>query len=83
VSRSPEERARSATAADLADTFCRWSRRAIAARFDRLFDNDDTDTYRTAQRVMANEMRWLEEGVPTTDVSGPTTAEQSGTVRTA
>jgi len=31
---------------------------------DRLFDNDDLHTYQTAQRVMANEMRWVEEGVP-------------------
>ncbi|MBE0594866.1 MAG: acyl-CoA dehydrogenase family protein [Gemmatimonadales bacterium] len=83
VSRSPEERARSATAADLADTFCRWSRRAIEDRFDRLFDNDDTDTYRLAQRVMANEMRWLEAGVPVAEVPGPTTTEQSGEVQTA
>jgi alkylation response protein AidB-like acyl-CoA dehydrogenase len=83
VSRSPEERARSATAADLADTFCRWSRRAIEDRFDRLFDNDDTDTYRLAQRVMANEMRWLEQGVPVAEVPGPTTTEQSGEVQTA
>ena len=82
VSRSPEERARSATASDLADTFCRRARRVIKDRFDRLFDNDDADTYRLAQRVMANEMLWLEEGLPTPEAPGPTTAEQSGAVRT-
>ena len=73
VSRSPEERARSATAAALADTFCRRARRAIEDRFDRVFDNDDVDTYRTAQRVMADEMRWLEDGVPEPATMGSST----------
>ena len=82
VSRSPEERARAATATDLADTFCRHSRRAVELRFDRVFDNDDTDTYRVAQRLMANEMRWLELGVPSPETPGPTTADQLGRVRT-
>jgi len=64
LSKSAEDRARSATAADLADNFCRRSRRRIDERFDRLFDNDDIHTYRTAQRVLSNEMRWVEAGVP-------------------
>ena len=65
ISTSPEDRAKSETAIDLADTFCRRARRVTEERFDRLFDNDDVATYRTAQRVMANEIRWLEDDVPT------------------
>jgi alkylation response protein AidB-like acyl-CoA dehydrogenase len=80
VSRSPEERARSATAATLADTFCRRARRTIEERFDRVFDNDDTETYRTAQRVMANEMQWIEDGVPEPALPGSATPSQSGAV---
>jgi alkylation response protein AidB-like acyl-CoA dehydrogenase len=64
ASKSPEERARAETAVELARTFCRHARRRIEERFDRLFDNDDTGTYRTAQRVLSNEMQWLEAGVP-------------------
>ncbi len=67
TSTSPEERTKSETAIELADTFCRRARRAIEARFDRLFDNDDAATYQTAQRVMSNEMQWLEDEVPNLD----------------
>ncbi len=64
TSKSPEERAQAETAAHLAETFCRQARRRIAGRFRAVFENDDANVYRTAQRVMADEMRWLEEGVP-------------------
>jgi alkylation response protein AidB-like acyl-CoA dehydrogenase len=67
MSASPEDRAQSATAVALADASCRHARREISARFGSLFDNDDASTYRVAQRVMANEMRWLEQGVPQPD----------------
>ncbi len=62
TSRKPEERSRGEAAVYLADVFCRIARRRIAERFDRLFDNDDAAIYRAAQRVMANEFTWLEEG---------------------
>jgi alkylation response protein AidB-like acyl-CoA dehydrogenase len=55
-----EERAHAETAAALADVFCRIARRRIEATFDRLFDNDDDAVYRTAQRTLAGEFRWLE-----------------------
>ncbi len=60
ASASPEERAKASTAEHLADTFCKQARRRIRTRFAAVFDNDDTDVYRTAQRVMSDEMRWLE-----------------------
>jgi hypothetical protein len=71
LSRSPEDRAKTETALDLADTFCRRARRAADGRFDALFDNDDAATYRTAQRVMASEMQWLESPAPVTGASAP------------
>jgi len=55
-----EERAHAETAAALADVFCHIARRRIEATFDRLFDNDDDAVYRTAQRTLAGEFRWLE-----------------------
>ncbi len=63
TSKSPEERAHGLSAVYLADLFCRIARRRIAERFDRLFDNDDARVYQAAQRVLANEFVWLEEGV--------------------
>jgi hypothetical protein len=59
-SKSAEDRAHAETAFDLADVACRAARRRVEERFDRLFDNDDTVTYRTAQRALAGEYRWLE-----------------------
>jgi hypothetical protein len=61
-----EQRAQAETAVALAATFCAMARRRITARFDALFDNDDALTYRTAQRALAGEFRWLE----TKDVAG-------------
>jgi hypothetical protein len=49
---------------ELAELFCRQSRRRIADRFDALFDNEDVSTYRTAQQVMRGEHAWLETGLP-------------------
>ncbi len=63
VSRSAEERAQAASATHLADSFCRLSRRRIGDRFRRMFRNDDIRIYKTAQRVMADELVWLEEGI--------------------
>jgi alkylation response protein AidB-like acyl-CoA dehydrogenase len=62
TSKDPEERARAAAAIHLADAFCQLARRRIEERFDRLFNNDDVAMYKTAQRVMADEARWLEKG---------------------
>jgi hypothetical protein len=62
-SKKPEERAQGESATYLADLFCRIARRRIAERFDRLFDNDDVAVYQAAQRVLANEFTWLEEGI--------------------
>jgi alkylation response protein AidB-like acyl-CoA dehydrogenase len=60
MSRSPEERAQGPQAVHLTRVFCRIARRRVEERFDRLFDNDDTAVYHMAQRVLANELTWLE-----------------------
>jgi hypothetical protein len=64
VSKDPQDRAKAENAVDLADTFCRVARRRIEQRFRGVFRNDDVRVYQTAQRVMADEARWMEEGVP-------------------
>ena len=63
TSKSAEDRARGSQAKDLADVFCRLARRRIQDRFRSLFRNDDVAVYRTAQRVLSNELVWLEEGL--------------------
>ena len=49
-------------AIDLADAFCRLSRRRIKERFRTLFRNDDVATYAIAKRMLAGEFEWLERG---------------------
>ena len=63
TSKSAEDRARGSQAKDLADIFCRLARRRIQDRFRSLFRNDDVAVYRIAQRVLSNELVWLEEGL--------------------
>ncbi|HXE58472.1 MAG TPA: acyl-CoA dehydrogenase family protein [Gemmatimonadales bacterium] len=48
---------------ELADLFSRHARRRVAERFDRIFDNDDVATYATAQRVLRDELTWVEAGI--------------------
>jgi hypothetical protein len=50
-------------AVELADVFCRMTRRRIAAHFAGLRSNDDVRQYRTALRVLEGEHRWLETGL--------------------
>jgi len=49
---------------EVADVFCRHSRRRIKRLFGDVFDNDDPETYRLARHVMDGEHRWLEEELP-------------------
>ncbi len=62
TSKSPEDRAQGASAVHLADAFCRTARRRVDGYFRGVFHNDDEAIYRLAQRVMADELRWLEQG---------------------
>jgi alkylation response protein AidB-like acyl-CoA dehydrogenase len=47
----------------MADIFCRHARRRIDNRFERVFDNDDSATYRFAQEVLEGRHAWLETGI--------------------
>ena len=47
---------------DLADIFCRHSRRRVKSTFRAISSNDDVATYKFAQRVVDGEYEWLEEG---------------------
>ena len=60
---------------DLADLFCRRSRRRIEGWFDALWDNDDERTYAIAQRVLGGEMDWLVWGVLDPAGDGPMIGE--------
>jgi alkylation response protein AidB-like acyl-CoA dehydrogenase len=48
---------------EVADVFCRQARRRVEALFAQVFANDDVPTYRLAQRVLAGEHEWIEEGI--------------------
>ncbi|HET8632772.1 MAG TPA: acyl-CoA dehydrogenase family protein [Gemmatimonadales bacterium] len=48
---------------ELADLFCRMARRRIHDLFEDVFFNDDTRTYRVAQRALSGEHAWLERGI--------------------
>ncbi len=49
-------------AVELADIFCRDSRRKVNAFFKALWSNDDDAKYKFARRVLDGEFAWLEEG---------------------
>lgn len=49
-------------AVEIADLFCRTSRRTVQHLFHQLWHNDDDLKYRVAQRVLKGEHLWLEEG---------------------
>ncbi len=56
-----------ARAAELADIFCRMTRRRIEERFRAMRSNDDVANYRTARRVLEGEHLWLESGLVPAD----------------
>jgi hypothetical protein len=57
-----ERQPEAARAAELADVFCRDSRRRIQRLFQDLWRNDDAGKNQLAARVMNGEHAWLEEG---------------------
>jgi hypothetical protein len=50
-------------AAELADLFCRLSRRKVRRLFGELWSNEDARLNRMAARVLAGEEAWLEKGI--------------------
>ncbi len=51
------------TAMELADDFCKASRRRIEALFQAIVSNDDTEHYGTAMSVLKGRYIWLEDGI--------------------
>jgi alkylation response protein AidB-like acyl-CoA dehydrogenase len=56
-------RPEAASAVELADVFCRITRRRIASNFRALRSNDDVVRYRTARRLLEGEHLWMESGL--------------------
>ena len=50
-------------ATELADLFCREARGRIAASMRQFYGANDAASYRVAQRVLAGEHAWLEQGI--------------------
>ena len=50
-------------ATELADVFCRDTRRRIARHFAAIRSNDDVAKYKTARRLLDGEFAWLEDGL--------------------
>ncbi len=48
---------------ELADLFSRYSRRRVRAAFRAIWNNEDVRTYRVAQRQLAGDYEWLEQGI--------------------
>ncbi|HKC76941.1 MAG TPA: acyl-CoA dehydrogenase family protein [Gaiellaceae bacterium] len=58
-------------AVDLADLFCRGSRRRVDRLFHDLMHNDDAHNYETAQRVLEGQFLWAEAGIIDPSGEGP------------
>jgi hypothetical protein len=58
-------------ALDLADTFCRSSRRRVKELFRELWSNDDARRYRTALDVLDGRYAWLQTGILGPDEQAP------------
>jgi len=52
-----------ANAAELADLFCRNSRRKVLHLFHELWANDDVRKYKVALRVLDGKHAWIEQGI--------------------
>jgi hypothetical protein len=67
---------RAEQAVELADLFCRQSRRRMDRLFTELWANDDDANYRGAQRLLEGRYQWLEEGILDPSGDGPMIAGQ-------
>jgi hypothetical protein len=63
-------RPEAAKAEELADAFCRMSRRRIRRLFQDLWSNDDVRKYKLALRVLDGKHTWMERGILNVDASG-------------
>jgi alkylation response protein AidB-like acyl-CoA dehydrogenase len=58
-----EDPSRGGSAYELADLFVKQSRRRVDELFTALWQNDDDANYKGAQKVLAGDYTWLEEGI--------------------
>ncbi|HTO76506.1 MAG TPA: acyl-CoA dehydrogenase family protein [Thermoanaerobaculia bacterium] len=68
-------KADAARAVELADAFCRTTRRRVENLFRGLRSNDDVRNYRIARRVLEGEHVWLESGLVPADAMRELSAE--------
>jgi len=66
-----EDPAQGAAAVELADLFCRGSRRRVERLFHELMHNDDAYNYRVAQHVLEGRFEWAEAGIIDPAGEGP------------
>ena len=71
-----EQPERGEQAEELADLFCRQSRRRVEALFNALWSNDDADNYGSALKLLDGRYAWLEEGIVDPSGDGPMIADQ-------
>jgi hypothetical protein len=57
------EKEQTPSALELADHYCKLSRRKVAASFEGLWSNEDKAGYKLAQKAVAGDYAWLERGV--------------------
>src|SRR5689334_17807050 len=76
---------RGESAYELADLFAKQARRRVDALFTALWQNDDDAGYKGAQKVLAGDFTWLEEGIleqsgDAPQVAGHVNGKSNGTV---
>ena len=71
-----EQPERGEQAEELADLFCRQSRRRVDVLFSALWANDDAENYQSALKLLDGRYSWLEEGIVDPSGDGPMIAEQ-------
>jgi alkylation response protein AidB-like acyl-CoA dehydrogenase len=62
-------------AIELADLFCRQSRRKIEVLFEAIRSNDDPTAYRVARGVLDQKFAWLEKGIVAAPEEAPPVAD--------
>jgi len=67
------------SAAELADIFCRTTRRKVAKLFRDLWANDDVRKYKVALKVLEGKHAWLEKGILTLEQRAAANRPQSET----
>jgi alkylation response protein AidB-like acyl-CoA dehydrogenase len=76
--RDVRKRAAEPNALELADLFCRQSRRKVERLFEAIRANDDPEAYRLARGVLDQRFGWLERGIIPPDFEAAVQHEPQG-----